>query len=448
MNCEIQDKINEIDLAIETQANIEAQTNKCINQSQMNLNNKSTQMDPNSLPMIQAELHLLKAQQTKTVLLERKRALRIELNKYLGQDGTETVTDESNFAPKNLKITSLLFNFTEYKATKKTFLILTFSNPENPTALQTSQLIEVHKLPFNSDKITPYKLEKPIEFSDLKPDFKINVNVYSLLTEDLYLSLNSFKDNSKKTGMRRVLSGLEYGMGKVGKGVGKGFEHGLERVRDKWNQSISRSSSFSVGLNRSSSRMSSRMGSRKMSHEFSICTSGKSRFDCCGSFAITKESIISDPNQQNLFTDANLELSCKPTENLPKNYITKSLKTLAKFTDNSEKNPSETLSNYGNIFLPTIPPTWEFSYFKLEQNQIYIHNSASDEQPIKVINVRDYEEIRVAEKSECFQRFVLRLIENKHNLSLKTLMKFESEGMMLEWLGRLKMIVEDKNAWR
>ena len=208
---------------------------------------------------------------------------------------------------------------TVYKATKKTYLILTFSNPENPRALQTSNLIEVHKLPFNSDKITPYKLEKPIEFSNLKPDFKINIDVYSLLTEDLYLSMNSFKDKSKQTGMRRVLSGLEYGMGKVGKGVGKGFEHGLERVRDKWNQSISRSSSFSVGLNRSSSRM----GSRKIDHEFSICTSGKSRFDCCGSFTITKDSIILGNNtdqQNNKFSADNLVLSCKPTENLPKNY--------------------------------------------------------------------------------------------------------------------------------
>ena len=129
-------------------------------------------------------------------------------------------------------------------------------------------------------------------------------------------------------------------------------------------------------------------------------------------------------------------------------YITKSLKTLAKFTENNTENQSAILANYGNIFLPTIPPKWEFFYFKLERNQIYIYDSASDEQHIRVLNVRDYEEIRVAEKSECFQRFVLRLIEDKHNLSLKTLMKFESEAMMLEWLGRLKMIVEDKNAWR
>ena len=119
INCEIQNKIHEIDLAIETQATYEAQTNKLINQSQMNLSSKSTNnMDLNSLPMIQAELHLLKAQQTKTVLLDRKRVLRSELNKFLGQDlidKTAQKADEPNFVTKNLQISSLLFNFKEYK---------------------------------------------------------------------------------------------------------------------------------------------------------------------------------------------------------------------------------------------------------------------------------------------------------------------------------------------
>ena len=322
---------------------------------------------------------------------------------------------------------------------------MTFSNPENPRALQTSQLIEVHKLPYNSHRrksFTDVELEKPIHFESLSPDFKINVNVYCLMTEELYCentAANSFKE--RKTGFRRVLSGLGHGVVKVGSRVGNG-------LKDKWNQSISKSGSM-IGLSRAGSF---RFNKTSISHDTLICTSGKSRFDCCGSFRITKESIDERDSIDNNLRDIEhlprISLSCKPTENLPKNYITKSLKVKSVFYNRENMYSKHTdLKDYCNIFLPAIPPAWEFSYLKLVDRKIKIFDNSNQDKPNKIINVADYEQVRVAEKSECFQKFVIRLIRDRDDLSSKTLLKFECEDMMVRWLERLRLIVEDRNAW-
>ena len=65
-----------------------------------------------------------------------------------------------------------------------------------------------------------------------------------------------------------------------------------------------------------------------------------------------------------------------------------------------------------------------------------------------LLKINEYEEIRAAESSECFQKWTIRLIKDKTDLSQKTLLRFADEEMRDSWLDDLQAIVDLTNSWK
>ena len=119
-----------------------------------------------------------------------------------------------------------------------------------------------------------------------------------------------------------------------------------------------------------------------------------------------------------------------------------------------------------------MPPTWNYRYVKLVGKDLLIYREHDASEPLSVLKVTDYnkmktrhvkllifrtlgffglllyEQVRPAERSECFQKYTIRLVKNPANPGQKTLLKFEDKKMMDEWLGDLQAIVNLSNSWK
>merc|ERR1711879_343002 len=63
-----------------------------------------------------------------------------------------------------------------------------------------------------------------------------------------------------------------------------------------------------------------------------------------------------------------------------------------------------------NVFLPVIPPQWNYRYCKLIGKELHLYKDVIDTAPVVKLDLTKYCIIRKAEKQECFQKFSIRLI--------------------------------------
>lgn len=412
-NLSYEQQILKIEESIKTQENIEAQTNKSINMG-------SKKEDVNSRLLLEAERVLLKAQQTKIALYRRKQVLRTELNRSLGGEIVQKTVGSGN---TSLTLGSIVFKTYQIgRLTKRTYLLLSFCHKERPTELHVTPLIELHTLEQDHEGFIRYHLKKDIVFENIQPDFQIDVNIYTLTTIDLvtenFSPTSSKMPTEKSKGLRKAL--------------GKGFGRVSTKVKDRF---MTMSKSESSDFTRSTSNKS-------------ISSSGKSRFDHFGNFQVNKDSIENKDFGSEDFGEE--QLISAVAQDMGKGYISNEVFLTACLSEAGGAGVDSCLTreNFGNVFLPVMPPAWNYRYIKMVGKVVYFFRNLGDEQPVEVLKINEYSEIRPAASSECFQKWTIRLIKDKTDSSQKTLLRFADEEMRDSWLVDLKAIVDLTNSWK
>lgn len=370
--------------------------------------------------LLEAERVLLKAQQTKIALYRRKQVLRTELNRSLGGEIVQKTVGSGN---TSLSLGSIVFKTYQIgRLTKRTYLLLSFCHKERPTELHVTPLIELHTLEQDHEGFIRYHLKKDIVFENIQPDFQIDVNIYTLTTIDLvtenFSPTSSKMPTEKSKGLRKAL--------------GKGFGRVSTKVKDRF---MTMSKSESSDFTRSTSNKS-------------ISSSGKSRFDHFGNFQVNKDSIENKDFGSEDFGEE--QLISAVAQDMGKGYISNEVFLTACLSEAGGAGVESCLTreNFGNVFLPVMPPAWNYRYIKMVGKVVYFFRNLGDEQPVEVLKINEYSEIRPAESSECFQKWTIRLIKDKTDSSQKTLLRFADEEMRDSWLVDLKAIVDLTNSWK
>jgi hypothetical protein len=290
---------------------------------------------------------------------------------------------------------------------------MTFCHKEKPSELKITRLIKLHTLHVDPEGYIQFSLEKDLEFTSLNSEFEIDVHMFLLETVDLVNE--NFSPTTNKLPQSKT------------RAFGKQL---LGKMKDKFTQSMNRSSSFPSFRTSMSAR--------------TLNVTGRSRFEACGHFKITKNSI---PDKSMLDEPQMVQVRA---EEVPKSfYISEQIHFTAALTESTGNSQNSVIrENYINIFLPAIPPRWDYAYVKLFNKQLCIYKNVGDSKPIEVLSITDFTEIRAALMTECFQKHTLRLIRDPTDLSSKTLLRFENGEMMSAWLQDLQLIVNLTNSWK
>ena len=153
------------------------------------------------------------------------------------------------------------------------------------------------------------------------------------------------------------------------KALGKGFGRVSTKVKDRF---MTMSKSESSDFTRSNSNKS-------------ISSSGNSRFEPFGNFQINKNSIENkDFGSQEFGED---QLISAEAKEMGKGYISNEVFLTACLSevDGAEGTNKNILTreNFGNVFLPVMPPAWNYGYFKMVGKVVYVFRNMGDEQPTR-----------------------------------------------------------------